>query len=70
MRPRTASALIPNTSAASATLVQRDVKLCMLAFLKVVADFSRGCMLSMISAANLLTDPHSAIRGSLHASSV
>jgi hypothetical protein len=35
----------------------------MLTFLKSGADFSRGCVLSMIRPAFLLTHPHPAIRG-------
>jgi hypothetical protein len=34
------------------------------------SGFSTGCMLSMIRSAFLLTHPHPAIRGSLHASPV
>jgi hypothetical protein len=36
----------------------------MLASLELSADFSRGCMLSMIRPALLLTHPHPAILGS------
>jgi hypothetical protein len=37
---------------------------------KPSADFSRGCALAVIAYIFLLTHPHSAIRGSLHASTV
>jgi len=40
----------------------------MLASVNLSADFSRGCALSVIRVAFLLT--HLAVRGSLHASSV
>jgi hypothetical protein len=42
----------------------------MLVTVKLGADISRGCALAVIAYTFLLTHPHPAVRGSLHANTV
>ena len=51
-------------------ITRTSTKRCMLIFVKPGADISRRCALAVIAYTFLLTHPHPAVRGSLHAGTV